>query len=116
MSIAHANAASIKDPTLESIEDPSNLINYLPDSGASAHMTPRLEDLYDVEEDQRLAVEVADGHVIRCTKTGKVAISMLDDNGNEFNAVLLDCMYVPGLSRRLFSITKFASYGHSAVI
>jgi hypothetical protein len=116
LSITNANAASVKDPTLESIGDPSNLDNYLPDSGASDHMTPCRDDLYDVEEGQQLAIEVADGHVIRCTKTGKVDINLLDDNGNELNVVLQDCMYVPGLSRRLFSITKFASFGHSAII
>lgn len=41
---------------------------------------------------------------------------MLDDHGNPLDAVLLDVMYVPGLSQRLFSITKFAKHGHFATI
>jgi hypothetical protein len=38
------------------------------------------------------------------------------DNSDEFTATLKDVMYVPGLSQRLFSITKFAHHGHTAVI
>ena len=41
---------------------------------------------------------------------------MLDDRGDPIHAVLRDCMYVPGLSRRLFSVTKFAQNGHFATI
>jgi hypothetical protein len=41
---------------------------------------------------------------------------MYDDNGNVLDAVLHDVMYVPGLSRRLFSITRFARHGHYATI
>lgn len=41
---------------------------------------------------------------------------MLDDNGEWLDATLTDIMYVPGLSRHLFSIMKFASYGHYAVV
>jgi hypothetical protein len=51
-------------------------------------------------------VEVADGHVIKCTKTEKIRIRMLDDNGARIEITLMDVMYVPGLSRRLFSVAK----------
>jgi len=40
---------------------------------------------------------------------------MIDDNGNPIEAKLHDVMYVPGLNRRLFSITCFAHHGHYAV-
>jgi hypothetical protein len=79
-------------------------------------MTPRLADLEDVEEGLNLGIEVADGHIIHCTKSGKVRINMVDDNGNPLDAFLVDTLYVPGLNRRLFSITKFASLGHAASI
>jgi hypothetical protein len=105
-----------KDPTLAEIGDPCDLSNFLPDSGATQHMTPRRADLFDVVEGQNLGVEVADGHVIKCSITGKIRLSMCDDNGNMLNAVLHDVMYVPGLSRRLFSITRFARHGHYATI
>jgi transposase InsO family protein len=104
------------DPPISEIGDPCNLNNYLPDSGATQHMTPRSADLINVVEGQNLGVEVADGHIIKCSTTGDVPIKMQDDDGEEFTATLKDIMYVPGLSRRLFSITKFARHGHMAVI
>ncbi len=67
-------------------------------------------------EGQRLGVEVADGHTIKYTTTGDVMLSMQDDNGDKFSAILKDVMYIPGLSHQLFSITKFARHGHKALI
>jgi len=61
-------------------------------------------------------VEVADGHVIKCTKTEKIRIRMLDDNGARIEITLMDIMYVPGLSRRLFSVAKFSRHGFHAMI
>jgi hypothetical protein len=121
MAIATSSTASTfavrkKDPSLEEIGEPCDLGNYLPDSGATQHMTSRRADLFDVVEGQNLGVEVADGHVIKCSVTGKICLSMYDGNGNMLNAVLHDVMYVPGLSRRLFSITRFARHGHYATI
>jgi len=113
---ALSNAVKVRDPSLDEIGDPANLNNYLPDSGATQHMTPRREDLYDAVEGQSLGVESANGHIIRCSTTGKVKISMIHNNGNNLVAKLHGCMYVPGLSRRLFSITKFATNGHRASI
>jgi hypothetical protein len=109
-------AVKVNDPSLEEIGDPANLNNYLPDSGATQHMTPCREDLYDAVEGQHLGVEVANGHIIRCSTTRKVIISMVDDNGNPLVAELQGCMYIPGLRRCLFSITKFATNGHRASI
>jgi hypothetical protein len=59
---------------------------------------------------------LADGHIIKCTTTRKIHITMLDDNGNKLDAVLVNVMYIPGLSQRLFSITKFGKLGHYAII
>jgi hypothetical protein len=79
MPLALSYAVNIKDPSVEEIGDPTNLNNYLPDSGATQHMTPRKENLFDAVEGQNLGVEVADGHIIRCSTTGKVIISMTND-------------------------------------
>jgi len=113
---ALSHAVHIKDPSLDEIGAPANLNNYLPDSGATQHMTPRKEDLYDAVEGQNLGIEVTDGHIIRCSTTGKVKISMFDDCGDPLVAELHGCIYVPGLSRQLFSIAKFATNGHGASI
>lgn len=105
-----------KDPSVEEIGEPCNLNNFLPDSGATQHMTLHLADLIDTVEGQNLGVEVADGHVIKCSITGKIRISMQNNNGNWLNAILSDVMYVPGSSRRLFSVTQFAQHGHRAIV
>jgi len=56
-----ANVIRKKDPTISDIGDPADLNNYLPDSGATQHMTPHLADLTDTVEGQNLGVEVANG-------------------------------------------------------
>jgi len=111
-----ANVIRKKDPTISNIGDPKDLNNYLPDTSATQHMTPRLADLTDMVEGQNLGVEVANGHVIKCTTTGKIQVRMLDDNGDRLEVTLTDVMYVPGLSRRLFSVAKFARHGFHAMI
>jgi hypothetical protein len=63
-------SSKIKDPSIEEIGDPRNLNNYLPDLGATQHMTRRLADLQNTVEGQKLGVEVADGHIIKCSTTG----------------------------------------------
>jgi hypothetical protein len=116
MHLVLSNAVHIKDPSLEEIGAPANLNNYLPDSGATQLLTPCREDLFDAVEGQNLGVEAADGHIIQCSTIGKVRISMTDDNGNPLAAELHGCMYVPGLSRWLLSMTRFATNGHRASI
>jgi hypothetical protein len=90
--------------------------NYLPDFGATQHMTPHLEDLVNVVEGQKLGVEIVNRHIIKCSITGNIKISMQDDNGDWLNTTLVEVMYVPGLSCRLFSVTKFSQHGHKAII
>ncbi len=41
---------------------------------------------------------------------------MLDDNECLLEATLSGIMYIPGLSRYLFPITKFVQHGHHAVV
>jgi len=113
---ALAFAVSKKDPTITDIGDPCDLGNFLPDSGATQHMTHHQADLFDVVEGQDLGVEVASSHVIKCSVTKKIKLNMLDDHGNPLNAVLQYFMYVPGLSQHLFSIMRFAKHGHFATI
>jgi hypothetical protein len=88
---------------MDEIGEPCDLSNLLPDSGAT-------------QEGQNLGVEAADGHIIKCSTTGKIQLQMTDNNGNPLDAVLHDVMYVPGLSRHLFSITRFAKHSHYATI
>jgi hypothetical protein len=77
-------------------------------------MTLHFKDLEEVVEGRHLGVEVADGHIIKCPATGKIKINMLDDDGNPLEVKLQDVIYVPGLSRRLISVTHFVHHGHHA--
>jgi hypothetical protein len=79
-------------------------------------MTPCLANLIDTVEGRQLGVEVAVGHIIKCSVMGNFRISMQDDTGKWFNATLSDVMYIPGLSHHLFSITQFAQHGHCAIV
>jgi hypothetical protein len=67
-------------------------------------------------KDRILGVKVANGHVIKCTTTGKIRMRILDDNGARIEIMLTDLMYIPGLSHRLFSVAKFARHGFHAMI
>jgi hypothetical protein len=72
--------------------------------------------LKEVEEGLDLGVEIADGHIVKCTARGIVEINMIADDGLPFKANLHAVIYVPGLKRRLFSVTAFASRGHYAIV
>jgi hypothetical protein len=88
----------------------------MPDTGASSHSTPCLLDLQEVEEGLDLGVEVADGHIVKCTARGIVEIKMIADDGHTLKAHLHGVIYVQGLKRLLFSVTAFASRGHYAIV
>jgi hypothetical protein len=60
------------DPPVSIIGIGSDLRNWMPDTGASSHYTPCLLDLKEVEEGLDLGVEVADGHIVKCTARGIV--------------------------------------------
>jgi hypothetical protein len=67
-------------------------------SALHINMTPRLSNLYDMEEGLVLGVQVVDGHTIKGTSVGKIKIRLLDDNGNILHADFHGCIYVPGLN------------------
>jgi hypothetical protein len=117
-SIAPAQANLLRSPDLSiaSIGDPSNLNYFLPDLWSNPTHDPRLANLQDMVGGQKSGVEVANGHVIKCSSTGTILIAMQYDNGIPFQTTLQDIMNVPGLSRRLFSLTKFAKHGHHALV
>jgi len=85
------------DPFIDHIGQALNLCNWLPDFRASSHMTPCLADLEHVEEELNLGVEVADGHIVKCSACGLAAIDMVNDDGMPFKAMLHDVIYIPGL-------------------
>ena len=75
-------------------------------------MTPRFDDLVNVEQVCSINVEVVDGHLVPVTACGEVILKLVDKKGKNFTVRLLDVFYVPGLTQRLFSIPKFNKFGH----
>jgi hypothetical protein len=104
------------DPPISMIGIGHDLRNWMPDTGASSHFTPCLLDWKEVEEGLDLGVEVADGHIVKCTARGLVEINMIADDGLPLKTNLHGVIYVPGLKRCLFSVTAFASRGHYAIV
>ena len=106
-----------EDPSESTLGSPSCILNWLCDTGASAHMTPRLDDLRNIELVDSVNVQVADGYVVPITHSGDVILNMDDQNGVDFEVTLKRVFYVPGLTQRLLSIPAFsAAHGNSAHI
>ncbi|MGH7954362.1 MAG: hypothetical protein ACREOZ_00200, partial [Gloeomargaritales cyanobacterium] len=83
-----------------------DLPNWLFDSGATAHMTPHLEDLENVNSCD-VIITLADGSEVRCHHAGECAIDIIDDNGTSRKLRMGRVLYVPGLDRRLLSVPYF---------
>ena len=91
-----------------------NITHFMPDSGASRHMTPYLNDLFDIVK-VKSTVILADGQTSNCTAIGNILMDMVDDKGKPIQILLKGAMHVPGLVTRILSITEFTSQGHAAL-
>ena len=68
--IAYVSNAELLNVELSQdwLRDPREITNWLPDSGASSHMTPYVKDLYDVEKlDYDCRVHLADEHIVNAS-------------------------------------------------
>ena len=75
-------------------------------------MTPFMEDLVKDHESTSAAVEVAYGNIIQATTIGTVSIRVVDIKTKKvYNIYLQGVPHVPGLSRRLFSVTQWTKSG-----
>ena len=79
-------------------------------------MTPRLDDLRNIENVDSVNVEVADGFTAPVNAIGECELQLEDQNGLPFTVIMQKVLYVPGLTQRLFSIPTFSNYGNSANI
>jgi hypothetical protein len=80
--------------------------DFLPDSGATSHFTGHLADLDDPQP-CNVEVTVADGNKVRATHVGQADIHFTTDHGSPSTLQLAHLYYIPGLSRRLFSLQAF---------
>ena len=79
---------------------------YIPDSGATSHFTPVLEDLINPVE-CRVPILLADGNTVYATQIGYSQINFVTDQGDTSTLHLANVHYVPGLNHRLFSLQAF---------
>ena len=92
----------IPDPDESTLGSASCILNWLCDTGATAHMMPRFNDLVNVEQVCSINVEVADGYLVPVTAYGDVILKLVDKKGKDFTVRLIDLFYVPGLTQHLF--------------
>ena len=96
--------------------DSSQLTNWVLDSGATCHMTPKVTDFIPGSiEDTDKFIEVADGHHVTAKQKGSVRIQMFNDNGETFIATLYNVLLAPDLCDRLFSIITLMNAGHTCL-
>ena len=115
-SLANRNK-HMADPDESTLGCPSSILNWLCDTGASAHMMPRYADLVKVEQVCSINVEVADGYIVPVTAYGECNLKLMDEKQQSFEVCLRDVLYVPGLTQRLLSIPKFTQYnGNTAAV
>ena len=63
--------------TQKALGSPHNIANWLPDSGASCHMTPLVNDLFQVEKlPTPIFVQLADGHIVKCEFRGNITLTL----------------------------------------
>ena len=67
---------------------PSCTLNWLCDTGATAHMTPRLDDLRNIENVDSVNVEVADGFNVPVNAIGECQLHLEDQNGLPFTVIM----------------------------
>ena len=105
-----------EDPSESTLGSPSCILNWLCDTGATAHMTPRLDDLRNIELVDSVNVEVADGFISPITHSGDFLLLLEDQNAIKFEVTLKRVFYVPGLTQRLLSVPEFSDHGNSSHI
>ena len=108
----HSHPISTSPPCPATSQPLSCMSDWLIDSGCSNHMTPFKEDLIrDVCKSQAI-IEVANGNLVKAPLQGTARIRIIDVKTNISRDILLDnILYVPGLSRRLFSVTQWTQSG-----
>ena len=91
----------------------NDLLNWVMDSGCTCHMTPFKSDFepnslfHDVK-----TVEVADGTSVPANLSGTIKLTVFTEIHDTVYLTLTDVLYVPQLSRRLFSLMSLIEQGH----
>ena len=113
---AMAQISSNDERKSEKYGDSSQLTISILDSGATCHMTPKVQDFIPRSlEDIYKYIKVADGHHVTAKQKGQVRIQMCDDNGKFLITTLHNVLLAPDLCDRLFSIITLINSGHTCL-
>ena len=75
-------------------------------------MTPYLDDIVKDSEPSEALIEVANGNMVKATVSGTVHLRVIDiEDETSYDVYLENVLHVPGLSRRLFSVTQWTNSG-----
>ena len=90
-----------------------DLSNWVMDSGCTCHMTPFKSDfLHHTLVHENKIVEVADGNSIPATLSGTINLHVYTAKHEKLLLTLQNVLFVPTLSRRLFSLMSLIEQGH----
>ena len=77
-------------------------------------MTPFLDDIVQDSEPSEAVIEVANGNMVKATVSGTVHLRVIDiEDNTPYDVFIENVLHVPGLSRRLFSVTQWTNSGGS---
>jgi hypothetical protein len=83
---------------------------WIADSGASCHMGPTDEGMFDVTAIDN-PIMIGNGRSLRATKIGKMKKTVKQVDGKSLDIVLEEYKHVPSLQMHLFNVTKALDAG-----
>jgi hypothetical protein len=83
---------------------------WIADSGASCHMGPTDDGMYDTTEIDN-PIKIGNGRTLRAIKIGKLKKTIKQNDGSTLDIMLEEYKHVPSLQMHLFSITKALDAG-----
>ena len=83
---------------------------WIVDTGASSHMTNKLDGMFDLKDPQGDKVTVGNGETCPVVKKGKLNVCFVHKDGSKCRQTLTNVKFVPGLKHNLFGmLTAFLS-------
>ena len=73
------------------------------DSGASSHMTPNDNGMYNIRTDN-IPITIGNGNEMKCLKLGDIDLIGLNTDGKEIRITLKNVKYIPKLKFNLISM------------
>lgn len=87
---------------------------WIVDTGCTKHMTNSTDDLGWWNPCSK-EVLLADGKTVKAKGSGKGRIATIGMNGEKIDVTLKELLYVPGLSRKVLSVSRITEDGYTVV-